>query len=1042
VIGPTTRLIYHVCGIALGLAAVAFGFGVWRLSIGPVSLAILAPYVEESLNADNPNFRFYFEDLVLSWQGWERILDVRATDVSAYRTDAAAMVEVPEMGIGISIPALFRGLIAPTKLELFGLSVRVVRGADGKIDLGFANRASKPDKAVGNALFEKLLLPLDRDLASGYLRHISIVEGHLLVRDEGLNIDWSAPVRELLLERHENGVRSTATLSFAVGEEEIELDVGAQYRLGESRFDLSVKFDRLVPAVLAAVHPDLANLAEIELPLSGHVDFVIGVDGELGDIVFDFSGGPGRLALPLPIAPAAFQSIVGLRTRGQFDGTLSSLALDRLLVDFGDSHISMNGTFSGDWSAPDTKAEIRFSNIPIDSIDRYWPASVAANRRSWVIERMSVGSVSEMSISLDLDMVDWSGENLSPDAVIGLFRIVDTEISYMPDMPPVAGVEGVGRFDSAGLVAEVHAGSAGPLAVHSADVSIDAEDGGDSAAEIDVVFSGRLDDALAALDRPLFGYMREIGLSPTDISGSVQGELSLALPLLADTPLSRMTIGVSADLFDLAISGDALGGFVEGGMRDGQAALLLDSGGFDLSGEGLLAGTPAQFYWRENFSPPPDSLKRRLDVGGRIDDADRVRAGLDSAAIHGPLDVELRLIQTAAGALTGELDIDGKAATLSLPEVDWHKPAGAQAEARLALEWEEGTLRRLTQFGLLAEGLSVAGSAERDAAGVWIVGFDRVAAGLTDIRGSVRLGNDGHLVVGVSGSSLDLRSLLAHLQEAPDAAGVLPIDLNAAVDLVVIGDETFLHQVTAQADYDGRRVTRASLDFTFGEARDLSLRLASAAPNQRVAVMTSANGGAVIAALGLTSNMVGGAMQVEAAIDGSYGDAPITGTFEIDDFYIVEAPVLARILSAVSITGALEMLGGDGMPFDRLNAPFSHDGSVVHFDEARAYGLSFGITMEGDIDLDQDSADLKGTIVPAYMLNTVLGNIPVIGDLLTGGEGKGVFAATYKVKGPLESPQVTVNPLAALAPGILRELFGGFVPNETGDTGPTDSRTR
>ncbi len=1041
-IGPTTRLIYHVCGIALGLAAVAFGFGVWRLSIGPVSLAILAPYVEESLNADNPNFRFYFEDLVLSWQGWERILDVRATDVSAYRTDAAAMVEVPEMGIGISIPALFRGLIAPTKLELFGLSVRVVRGADGKIDLGFANRASKPDKAVGNALFEKLLLPLDRDLASGYLRHISIVEGHLLVRDEGLNIDWSAPVRELLLERHENGVRSTATLSFAVGEEEIELDVGAQYRLGESRFDLSVKFDRLVPAVLAAVHPDLANLAEIELPLSGHVDFVIGVDGELGDIVFDFSGGPGRLALPLPIAPAAFQSIVGLRTRGQFDGTLSSLALDRLLVDFGDSHISMNGTFSGDWSAPDTKAEIRFSNIPIDSIDRYWPASVAANRRSWVIERMSVGSVSEMSISLDLDMVDWSGENLSPDAVIGLFRIVDTEISYMPDMPPVAGVEGVGRFDSAGLVAEVHAGSAGPLAVHSADVSIDAEDGGDSAAEIDVVFSGRLDDALAALDRPLFGYMREIGLSPTDISGSVQGELSLALPLLADTPLSRMTIGVSADLFDLAISGDALGGFVEGGMRDGQAALLLDSGGFDLSGEGLLAGTPAQFYWRENFSPPPDSLKRRLDVGGRIDDAGRVRAGLDSAAIHGPLDVELRLTQTAAGVLAGELDIDGEAAALSLPEVDWHKPAGAQAEARLALEWEEGTLRRLTQFGLLAEGLSVAGSAERDAAGVWIVGFDRVVTGLTDIRGSVRLGNDGHLVVGVSGSSLDLRSLLAHLQEAPDAAGVLPIDLNAAVDLVVIGDETFLHQVTAQADYDGRRVTRASLDFTFGEARDLSLRLASAASNQRMAVMTSANAGAVIAALGLTSNMVGGAMQVEAVIDGSYGDAPITGTFEIDDFYIVEAPVLARILSAVSITGALEMLGGDGMPFDRLNAPFSHDGSVVHFDEARAYGLSFGITMEGDIDLDQDSADLKGTIVPAYMLNTVLGNIPVIGDLLTGGEGKGVFAATYKVKGPLESPQVTVNPLAALAPGILRELFGVFMPNETGDTAPTDSRAR
>ncbi|MDP6952947.1 MAG: hypothetical protein QGF53_09325, partial [Alphaproteobacteria bacterium] len=60
-IGPTTKLVYHVCGIAIGLAAVAFGLGVWRLSTGPVSLAILAPYVEESLSADNPDFRFYFD---------------------------------------------------------------------------------------------------------------------------------------------------------------------------------------------------------------------------------------------------------------------------------------------------------------------------------------------------------------------------------------------------------------------------------------------------------------------------------------------------------------------------------------------------------------------------------------------------------------------------------------------------------------------------------------------------------------------------------------------------------------------------------------------------------------------------------------------------------------------------------------------------------------------------------------------------------------------------------------------------------------------
>ena len=68
-------------------------------------------------------------------------------------------------------------------------------------------------------------------------------------------------------------------------------------------------------------------------------------------------------------------------------------------------------------------------------------------------------------------------------------------------------------------------------------------------------------------------------------------------------------------------------------------------------------------------------------------------------------------------------------------------------------------------------------------------------------------------------------------------------------------------------------------------------------------------------------------------------------------------------------------------------------------------------------------ADLDGTIVPAYLLNSALGNIPVIGELFTGGEGQGIFAATYSVRGPIDDAEITVNPLAALAPGILRDVF-------------------
>jgi hypothetical protein len=61
--------------------------------------------------------------------------------------------------------------------------------------------------------------------------------------------------------------------------------------------------------------------------------------------------------------------------------------------------------------------------------------------------------------------------------------------------------------------------------------------------------------------------------------------------------------------------------------------------------------------------------------------------------------------------------------------------------------------------------------------------------------------------------------------------------------------------------------------------------------------------------------------------------------------------------------------------------------------------------------------------VPAYALNSVIGNIPVIGSLLLGGEGQGLFAANYRVTGSAADPEVSVNPLSALAPGFLRRLF-------------------
>ena len=81
------------------------------------------------------------------------------------------------------------------------------------------------------------------------------------------------------------------------------------------------------------------------------------------------------------------------------------------------------------------------------------------------------------------------------------------------------------------------------------------------------------------------------------------------------------------------------------------------------------------------------------------------------------------------------------------------------------------------------------------------------------------------------------------------------------------------------------------------------------------------------------------------------------------------------------------------------------------------------MTADGDINLERRVVDFDGTLVPAYTANSVLGDIPILGDIFVQEKDGGLFALTYKVNGPFEQTQISVNPLSALTPGFLRGIF-------------------
>ena len=148
----------------------------------------------------------------------------------------------------------------------------------------------------------------------------------------------------------------------------------------------------------------------------------------------------------------------------------------------------------------------------------------------------------------------------------------------------------------------------------------------------------------------------------------------------------------------------------------------------------------------------------------------------------------------------------------------------------------------------------------------------------------------------------------------------------------------------------------------------------------------------------------------------------IEGQAKIGSFSVSGLPALARLLNAASPFGFADLITGE-TSFDHLQGHFRWHGDEIDLSKVRAAGSVFGLNIEGPVDLNTGIANLHGTLVPFSFFNSLIDEIPLLGDVITGGEGQGIIAAAYTVKGPMSDPDISVNPVSLLAPGFLRNLF-------------------
>ena len=715
-----------------------------------------------------------------------------------------------------------------------------------------------------------------------------------------------------------------------------------------------------------------------------------------------------------------------LSVSGRLDLDARQLKLKKFDIDFGAHKLLTHGEFkqskAGDWET------VRFRGKSLGSMDinnllDIWPNNLASGARRWVDRSMINAAIKNINFSLDLPQNYLFGnQSLNDDDFSLKFDVTNANVSYISTMTPYIGVSGKGLIRGNSAKFQALGGKVGNININAVTADITQFFPRGSDVIIDVDAYGKAEDLIALVDEKPLNIAEKYRVIPTQFSGTGNIQLKVKRPLLENFDRSRIDYAVSGKFNNISAP-FSIGNHK---LKNGFVDLFIDKKTMNISGPVFIGPWKANLSLNETFSKK--NPHTRYVVEGEMN-----RDTLDGFG--------LGFRKNLKGKLYTKIEADGKGFNLSNAKLNinltnakiilgdnWVKDAGESASIT-------GNFRRLDDNDFIFENISML------APGLTIEGSFNLAEDFrlkelhfkrANIDGLIRAGlkaapnrNNDRINMYIEGDYFNASSLTSGIfKNKSDDFGVkIPLHIKASLKSISLSDDYVINNANALYNSNGVGITDA--DF-FGETEQgiftVSIKTEQNTREKQL-ILNVPNASAAASAFLDIESIKGGSLQVTARMPEVGVEGPLRGILTIEDFTLVKAPILAQVLSVASLKGITDTLSGEGLNFNKFSVPFVYEYGSVSIKDAVVSGPALGMTGTGEVNLNSQTIDMDGALVPAYSANSVLGEIPVIGDIFVGKKGEGVFALSYTVKGIFSNAQILVNPLSALTPGFLRGIF-------------------
>jgi len=614
-------------------------------------------------------------------------------------------------------------------------------------------------------------------------------------------------------------------------------------------------------------------------------------------------------------------------------------------------------------------------------------------------------------------------------------------VHYLRPMPPITDGVATATFDADSFDADITGGRVGDIKLQKGYLHITGLNVEDQFIKVGGDVASSLKDALKLLDHPRLGYASKIGLHPDEAGGEAQASLDFDFPAEKSLTFARVKIKVDAEVQHVAMKRIRFGQDV----TDGTLALKLDQNGMTVSGPVKYADADLDISWSQQFADKVD-VRETFQAKGRTSTGSRALVGYDFRPwVDGPSDVDLKFSRHDDGRGTLEANFDLKDAVLAMDFLKWRKSEGVPAHGSLKLHLNGDKPIDITDMALDGEGFSLAGGATfaSDGKSIGKLSLKKAQFAKTAITDLVADFSNNATNVSVGGGVMDVEPWMKERDQpvttqqldAEELKPQKPYAIAGELTKVRLAEGDELTNITFDIRHDPIWWDKIYFNGTLPGGAPIVFSYAPMPEDatHRLKVETDDAGGA-FKTLGVYDSIKGGTLSISGIVSDKEAHRPMRGQMKMSSFRLVHTPFAVRFLSVAALTGLVDALTGEGFLFAGASAKFAKTRGKVDVSDFRTAGPSIGLTSKGSIDMDANTIDLKGALVPAYALNSILGNIPIIGEFLQGGKGEGLFSATYSIEGDLNEPKINVNGWSALAPGFIRNLFEGE------DTAPLTER--